>query len=90
MFPENQACPHKISREEAARGNLPDGGGIGITCIQQKSTFWRRSLWERAGARLDAQYNLAAAHFEPWAWFCQHGESYGSAIPLAGFRFQAR
>jgi hypothetical protein len=24
--------------------------------IQQESTFWRRSLWEKAGARLDDSY----------------------------------
>jgi len=31
--------------------------------------FWRRSLWERAGARLDAQYNLVA-HCELWTRLC--------------------
>jgi hypothetical protein len=53
--------------------------GIDIACIEQQSTFWRRSLWERSGARLDAQYNLVA-HFELWARFCQHAELYGIAM----------
>ena len=53
--------------------------------IQQESTFWRRSLWERAGARVDNTLQYAG-DFELWARFYQHGELYGIPSPLAAFR----
>lgn len=53
--------------------------------IQQESTFWRRSLWEQAGGRIDVNYRLAA-DFELWARFYQHAELYGVSTPLGGFR----
>jgi glycosyltransferase involved in cell wall biosynthesis len=68
-------------------GNLPNGNGFSRTHIQQESTFWRRSLWERAGARLDTRYNLAA-DFELWARFFRYAELYGVAVPLGSFRVQ--
>ena len=51
--------------------------------IQQEATFWRRSLWEKAGARLNP---LVACDFELWARFFRFARLYGVAIPLAGFR----
>jgi hypothetical protein len=54
-------------------------------CIQQESTFWRRSLWERAGARLDASLQLAG-DVELWARFYRHAELFGVTTPLGGFR----
>jgi len=53
--------------------------------IQQESTFWRRSLWERAGARVDNTLHYAG-DFELWARFYQHAELYGVPSPLAAFR----
>lgn len=53
--------------------------------IQQESTFWRRTLWERAGGCLDVGFSLAA-DFELWARFWQHAELYGVAVPLGGIR----
>jgi hypothetical protein len=53
--------------------------------IQQESTFWRRSLWERAGGRVDAGLRLAG-DFELWARFFSHAELVGVETPLAGFR----
>jgi len=41
--------------------------------IQQESTFWRRSLWERAGGGLDLKFNLAN-DFELWARFFRYAE----------------
>ncbi len=32
----------------------------GFNWIQQESTFWRRSLWEKAGGRLDDRFKYAA------------------------------
>jgi glycosyltransferase involved in cell wall biosynthesis len=65
--------------------HLDAGSGHSIGWIQQESTFWRRSLWERAGARIDTAFGLAA-DFELWARFYQHAELYGVGTPLGGFR----
>ena len=53
--------------------------------IQQESTFWRRSLWEKAGGYLDTSLRLAA-DFELWARFFQYSELVGVDVPLGGFR----
>jgi glycosyltransferase involved in cell wall biosynthesis len=66
-------------------GNLPTPGSFGRRFIQQESTFWRRSLWERAGGRLDTSLRLAA-DFELWARFYRHTELCGVLAPLGGFR----
>jgi glycosyltransferase involved in cell wall biosynthesis len=66
-------------------GNLPTTGSYGRRYIQQESTFWRRSLWERAGSRLDTTFGLAA-DFELWARFYHHADLYGVSVPLGGFR----
>ena len=65
--------------------NLPVGTHFAQGWIQQESTFWRRSLWERAGSRLDLGYKLAG-DFELWARFFQHADLIGIGAPLAGFR----
>jgi glycosyltransferase involved in cell wall biosynthesis len=66
-------------------GNLPTPGSYGRRFIQQESTFWRRSLWERAGERLDTSLRLAA-DFELWARFYKHSDLCGIQAPLGGFR----
>ena len=53
--------------------------------VQQESTFWRRSLWERAGGRVDESLPYAA-DFELWARFFRHADLWGVKAPLAGFR----
>ncbi len=65
--------------------NLPGRGWYARPWIQQESTFWRRSLWERAGGYLDASLNLAA-DFELWARFYSHADLHGVAGLLGGFR----
>jgi glycosyltransferase involved in cell wall biosynthesis len=83
-------CSHRIgySRQGFFRGeNLP-GAGWPIrhpTWIQQESTFWTRSLWERAGGKLEESLRFAG-DFELWARFFQHAELYGVEAPLGGFR----
>jgi len=64
--------------------NLPIGKN-GSFCIQQESTFWRRSLWEKAGSQMPLQYPLAG-DFALWAEFYKHARLYGIDYPLAGFR----
>lgn len=53
--------------------------------IQQESTFWRRTLWEKAGSGFDPAYPLAG-DFDLWARFFQHSDLVGIEAPLAGFR----
>jgi glycosyltransferase involved in cell wall biosynthesis len=55
--------------------------------IQQESTFWRRGLWEKAGARVDGSLRVAG-DFELWSRFFEHAELYALAVPLGIFRFQ--
>jgi hypothetical protein len=76
-----------FSKEGFFRGeNLPGNGGAYATWwIQQESTFWRRSLWDKAGGRVDESLRIAG-DFELWARFYQHADLYGVATPLAGFR----
>lgn len=66
-------------------GNFPGKGSHGRRWIQQESTFWRRSLWERAGGRLDTSLKVAA-DFELWARFYGQAELYGVSALLGGFR----
>ncbi|MEK0450579.1 MAG: hypothetical protein RL088_2847 [Verrucomicrobiota bacterium] len=66
--------------------HLPLGRNFSVGWIQQESTFWRRSLWERAGAQIGAGYPLAG-DFELWARFFKHAELYAVEVPLGGFRF---
>jgi glycosyltransferase involved in cell wall biosynthesis len=68
--------------------NLPAGAWRHEGWIQQESTFWRRSLWERAGATLDTRWKLAA-DFDLWARFFQHAELVAVETPLGGFRLHA-
>jgi glycosyltransferase involved in cell wall biosynthesis len=59
--------------------------GIGV---QQESTFWRRSLWERAGGTLDTSFKLAG-DLDLWARFWEHADLCGVAVPLGGIRRHA-
>ena len=54
-------------------------------CIQQESVFWRRSLWERAGGRLD-QTLTYAADLDLWLRFFQWAPLYRVETLLGGFR----
>jgi GT2 family glycosyltransferase len=75
------------NRDGFRRGEyLPAPGQFALGWIQQESTFWRRSLWEKAGGQIGAGYPLAG-DFELWARFYQHAELYAVETPLGGFRF---
>ncbi len=65
--------------------NLPTGSWFSTGWLQQESTFWRRSLWERTGARLETRWKIAA-DFELWQRFHRHAELYAVDAPLGGFR----
>lgn len=55
--------------------------------IQQESVFWRRALWEKAGAYIDQNYSLAA-DFELWLRFFRYEKLYTTSFMLAGFRLR--
>jgi hypothetical protein len=65
--------------------NLPGGRGFTTHFVQQESTFWRRTLWDRAGGRLDSSLRLAG-DFELWLRFFDHAPLWAIGTPLAGFR----
>lgn len=75
-----------FNRQAFYRGvNLPGMGWYTHGFIQQESTFWRRSLWERAGGYVNHTLGYAG-DFELWARFWQHSELYGVYTPLGGYR----
>jgi glycosyltransferase involved in cell wall biosynthesis len=53
--------------------------------IQQESTFWRRSLWERAGGRVDDS-RRNASDFELWVRFFRYAKLYSVDALIGGFR----
>lgn len=55
--------------------------------IQQESTFWKRSIWEKAGARLDTRYKLAG-DFDLWMRFFDHAKLHSVRTILGGFRMR--
>lgn len=62
-------------------------GRYGPPHIQQESTFWRRGLWEKAGGRLDPEYDLAG-DMELWSRFFRHARLHVLDAFLGGFRKQ--
>ena len=64
--------------------HLPDDSALGLGCIQQESTFWRRSLWDRAGG-FDPEFPLAG-DFALWARLFSHAPLHAVNVPLGGFR----
>ena len=64
--------------------HLPKKGSFDLGFIQQESTFWRRSLWEKAGG-FDPDFPLAG-DFALWARFFKRAELFSIDAPLAGFR----
>jgi glycosyltransferase involved in cell wall biosynthesis len=53
--------------------------------IQQESTFWRRSLWDRAGGRVDDS-RRNASDFELWVRFFRYARLYSVDALIGGFR----
>jgi hypothetical protein len=55
--------------------------------IQQESTYWRRSLWEKAGGYLDTsgRYGIMS-DFELWVRFFRHAKIYSVDAVIGGFR----
>jgi glycosyltransferase involved in cell wall biosynthesis/ubiquinone/menaquinone biosynthesis C-methylase UbiE len=53
--------------------------------IQQESTFWKRSLWEKAGEKVGKDLKLAG-DFELWLRFSRYAQLFFVDTFLAGFR----
>ncbi len=53
--------------------------------IQQESTFWRRSLWEKAGGKLSDAPRVAN-DFELWLRFFQHARLYTVRALIGAWR----
>jgi hypothetical protein len=53
--------------------------------IQQESTFWRRSLWEKAGGRLSTKFRVEG-DFELWVRFFRHARLYSVNALIGGWR----
>jgi len=53
--------------------------------IQQESTFWRRSLWDRAGGRVD-EARRSASDFELWVRLFRFAQLYPVDALIGGFR----
>jgi len=53
--------------------------------IQQESTFWKRSLWDRAGSSLSSELEYAG-DLELWIRFFRHALLYSVDTLLGGYR----
>lgn len=54
--------------------------------MQQESTFWRRSLWDACGGRLNTDFHYAA-DYELWLRFWQRSQPAAVSAPLGCFRW---
>lgn len=70
-------------------GYYVGNGRKGAGWIQQESTFWTRSLWEKAGSYINTDLKLAS-DFELWSRFFRYTELYGTNSPLGGIRHQSK
>jgi glycosyltransferase involved in cell wall biosynthesis len=53
--------------------------------IQQESTYWRRSLWDKAGGALRTEYR-AEGDYELWVRFFRHAKLYTVDALIGGYR----
>lgn len=56
--------------------------------IQQESTFWKRELWEKAGATMSRDIKYAG-DMELWARFFRYEKLHTTLLTLAGFRYSS-
>ena len=58
--------------------------------IQQESTFWKRSLWNKAGGQLQLEPPMVTADFELWVRFSRHAQLYFMDTLLGGARWHEK
>jgi len=56
--------------------------------IQQESTFWRKSLWEKAGGELNTAYR-DVGDFDLWVRFFRHARLHSVDALIGGYRFHS-
>ncbi len=66
--------------------HFPHAGWPAECFLQQEGTFWRRSLWDRVGGRMDASCRLAG-DFDLWCRFALQSELVSIDVPLGAFRY---
>jgi len=76
-----------VSRTLFLDGFTVSGLRRGSEWIQQESTFWRRSLWEEAGGRLDERTKIVF-DLELWSRFFDYAELYHVDCLLGAFRYR--
>jgi len=57
--------------------------------IQQESTFWRRSLWLKAGGLLSTKWHYAG-DYELWHRFFNNAHLYSADVLIGGFRARTK
>lgn len=57
--------------------------------LQQESTAWRRSLWEKARSNLNTDYKYAA-DFDLWIRFFRFADLYPCDVLIGGFRMRSK
>lgn len=65
--------------------HINDGSRYARGWIGQDSVFWRRSLWDKVGGKLNINWDKAA-DYDLWLRFSRHANLVSVASPLAGFR----
>lgn len=78
-----------VMRSDFFEGRTLGNSNDFLGWIQQESTFWRKSLWEKTGSHITETLHYAM-DFEMWARFYEHAYLYSVAMPLGGYRFQAK
>ncbi|WP_204106188.1 MULTISPECIES: glycosyltransferase family 2 protein [Spirulina sp. CCY15215] len=75
------------SRESFLEGSHLPGvsNSPSLSCIQQESSFWRSSLWRKAGNQIVNSFSLAG-DFDLWTRFYLYADLFGVVSPLGGFR----
>jgi len=53
--------------------------------IQQESTYWRRSLWEKAGSALSTEF-CSEGDFELWVRLFRHAQLFPVDALIGGYR----
>lgn len=74
--------PQRSSRFSFYRKEYHDG-----VFIQQESTYWRKTLWEKSGARISNDYKYAG-DFELWMRFYKYAEQFITPALVGAFRLR--
>ncbi|WP_170428875.1 glycosyltransferase family 2 protein [Ruegeria arenilitoris] len=72
-------CPKPISRARLLAGDYQ--------WVQQESTYWRRSLWDKSGGHLDESLSLAVDG-ELWLRFSRYANLTSVRAQIGAFRFR--